>query len=117
MYSRRARFLPRGPSRSSSTGRFETTFTVVKVFIIAVVAVVLLVGVFTTMSDDHQARAMSALQDEGYTNITLERAYWMTGCGKEDTISYLARATNVRGKRVELIVCMGYWKGVTIRHK
>lgn len=118
--SRRSRSLPGRYSLSSGQIYRERAFTVGKFLVIAVAAIVLFIAVFTVgkdVTDDNYARAVSALQDEGYTNITLERTYWMSGCGKEDYISYLAHATNIRGKRVELIVCMGYWKGVTIRHR
>ncbi len=80
---------------------------------------VLLVGCIT---DDNEAR--KALDDQGFTNITItDRGTGLVtweGCGKDDGAYYKATATNPAGKRVNVVVCCGgsfSMKGCVIRSK
>lgn len=104
MYSRR---------RSFKTVSLGFVFCIIAATAVTVVVAALSKGVV----GNYDSRAIVALEEEGYTDIKLERTYFFTGCGKDDSISYIAYATNAKGRRVELLVCMGYWKGVTIRHR
>jgi hypothetical protein len=61
--------------------------------------------------------ATRALEDQGYTNITIEGAGWY-GCGKDDTYTTKFRAVSIAGRQVKGVVCTtGGWgfKGTTIR--
>lgn len=62
----------------------------------------------------------SAVENQNYTNVSdCACHYWgsqlVYGCGESDMWACTVSATNVSGKRVQLIVCKGWLKGFTIR--
>jgi prepilin-type N-terminal cleavage/methylation domain-containing protein len=61
-------------------------------------------------------KAARALDDAGVTNVQLgSRTY--TACAEDDAVGIEFSGTNVRGKRVNGVVCMDYMKGSTVRYK
>jgi hypothetical protein len=65
--------------------------------------------------------AIRALQDQGFSEITITSKSVMTasmwGCSDSDDVRFTAKATSPAGKRVEVYVCSGFMKGSTIRSK
>jgi hypothetical protein len=67
-----------------------------------------------------QEVALHAVQVEGYTDAkVVDRhnvfAGWQ-GCAGEDAVGFDVEATNVKGERVKLLVCAGWWlKAATVR--
>ncbi len=65
-------------------------------------------------------RAVKALTDQGFSNITVTKRAWflvgMRGCSGSDAVRFTAKATNPAGKNVEIYVCTGLlFKGATMR--
>lgn len=58
--------------------------------------------------------AQRALEQQGYTNITLF-GWTMFGCGNDDEFTTEFKATSPAGIAVEGVVCSGWFKGATIR--
>ena len=78
----------------------------------------LLPFIFLTSCGPGPEKAIQVLDDAGYSNISITDssnfAQW-NGCSKGDSIAHTATATNVKGKRVNLVVCCGLMKSCTIR--
>ena len=75
-------------------------------------ALIAILGV-TACSDPNAAREV--LEDQGFKNIKTT-GWSMFGCGRDDTYSTGFIATAPGGKRVEGVVCAGFWfKGATVR--
>jgi len=74
-------------------------------------------GVF--ISDD---RALEAVEKAGFSKPVIISSYLFflsyRGCAVEsgDRAGFLIEATNPKNERVRFIVCVGYWKGATIRY-
>lgn len=73
-------------------------------------------------TDDNEA--IRALDDNGFTNITITDHGFMfagfEGCDAKDGNWYHATATNPAGKHVNMLVCCGAkmsFKGCTVRSK
>lgn len=65
-------------------------------------------------SDEDAARR--TLLDAGYSDVRTT-GWAMLGCGEDDSTSTGFVAKNPKGRRVEGVVCCGFWgKGCTIRH-
>ena len=60
-------------------------------------------------------KAASALQDAGYSDITINGIAPFS-CGEDDNFSNKFTATNPAGDTVSGVVCCGILKGCTIRH-
>ena len=62
-------------------------------------------------------RAQRALQTAGYSQIELSRPGFFdtTGCGEHDEYARMFTAVGPTGNPAAGSVCMGYWKGSTIR--
>ena len=62
-----------------------------------------------------------AVEKQGYTNVQIIKKNILfvdwCGCAKGDDAEYDMGATNALGNRVDLIVCAGVLKGVTVRTK
>ncbi len=66
---------------------------------------------------DDPERARRALDDAGFTDITLSPPGWfeLNPCAESDVFRSHFTATNLRGNRVAGVVCSGWSKGATIR--
>lgn len=67
-----------------------------------------------------ESEAVNALQTQGYADvkITHKGIYFMRlrGCGTGDAAKFDATATNARGQKVNVYVCVGWpFKGATVR--
>jgi len=88
---------------------------------VAVVAVI--VGIFQLPGlFVDQSVAVKALENQGFSNITIIEKDWLfvgfKGCDASDSARFPVIATNPLGKRVEVMVCSGWlFKGATIRTK
>ena len=63
--------------------------------------------------------AVKTVNDNGYSNAILtETNEWypaLQGCGELDNLGYEITAVNEDGKSVDLQVCTGFFKDITIR--
>jgi len=82
----------------------------------AAVVVLFILGCGNLVSDQ---RTISAVEKQGYTNVQIVKKHAIfpeyCGCGQGDDAAYDMIATNALGKSVDLIVCAGITKGVTVR--
>lgn len=64
-------------------------------------------------------RAVRALTDQGFSDVQITGDSWLfvgwQGCDSGDGIKWDATAINPAGKRVNVFVCSGIFKGATIR--
>jgi len=65
--------------------------------------------------------AVNALQNAGFTNIKITDKdyilYAFRGCSEDDSVIFMATATNPAKKKVEVSVCAGWpFKGATVRY-
>ena len=69
---------------------------------------------FIPACHDWRADAEKALKSQGYTDIKIN-GYKMFACGRSDDYNEGFEATSIAGVRVQGVVCMGVFKGSTIR--
>lgn len=71
-------------------------------------------GTFVT-----ERQVIQAVEKQGYTDIAITRKHiFFLGCNggsKSDDAVFHARATNPAGQRVDILICAGLFKGVTVR--
>jgi hypothetical protein len=70
--------------------------------------------------DENQA--VQALQNQGFKDVRITAEHRLApnlfGCAESDKAAFEVTATNINGKRVNAIVCMGWpFKGATVRYK
>lgn len=83
------------------------------IFVLALWALVAVVGL--SGCEDGPARGLNAIESQGFSDVTLGDYAWL-GCGREDDlVRKHFTAKNVRGQRVEGLVCCGLGKGCTVR--
>ncbi|KKW34314.1 MAG: hypothetical protein UY79_C0002G0009 [Parcubacteria group bacterium GW2011_GWA2_53_21] len=62
---------------------------------------------------------VEATEKQGYADVVITGRTWFLvgfrGCGGDDAVKFDAQATNALGRRVDLILCTGFFKGVTVR--
>jgi hypothetical protein len=65
--------------------------------------------------------AIHSAQVAGFSDVQVTATHifftGFRGCDEKDSVVYDATATNVRGEKVSLIICGGFWKANTIRSK
>lgn len=68
-----------------------------------------------------QERAVTALTDQGFTDVQITGKSWflvgLKGCDSGDALVFYATATNPAGQKVDMMVCSGIIKGATIRSR
>jgi len=101
---------------------FEETLSAIFIGLVAL-GVLLFIG-FGTFRGIFvpEARALEALEKQGYTEGVITDHSWfvpgLQGCDGKDAAVFEANAINPVGKRVDVIVCTGFFfKGATIRTK
>lgn len=82
-----------------------------KTFFFTVVIIFLLILPYCIPANDEAEKALKA---QGYTNIKLT-GYKVLACSQSDGYNRGFEATSLAGVRVEGVVCMGAFKGSTIR--
>lgn len=71
-------------------------------------------GIFASCGRHSNEKAEKALIEQGYKDIKINR-YQMFACGRSDDYNRGFEATSNAGYRVKGVVCMGVFKGSTIR--
>ena len=102
--------------------RKQTGITLIELMILLTIFAILFVvfgrGLFL-LTDSKATSVVEATERQGYTDIQItDRSIvfvGLRGCGDDDTIVFEAKATNALGQRVDIIMCSGYFKGVTVR--
>lgn len=89
------------------------------IIVVAIVGILAAIIIPNVMQPSVEPRAIQALEDEGYSEVDIYDTGWggaWNGCGDSDNRSAQFGALNVKGKRVEGVVCCGWMKGCTVRH-
>lgn len=87
---------------------------------VVVLMLALMLAACGLLVDDSDATR--AVTNMGFTNpVVIDKdvvAVEWAGCSEEDAAAYTIAATNPRGVRVSLLVCVGWpFKGATVRSK
>jgi len=92
----------------------------VVVILILLTLVCISVSCLLALSDPPtSAGAQAAVEDEGYTNVTVSESKFLEArayCSDNDYFYFDVHATNQNHKEVDLYVCAGLFKGYTVRH-
>lgn len=71
------------------------------------------------MAEEPRDRVVDFVEDSGYNNVEItdiDKAPFIWGCSKGDTVKYEISAVSANtGREVEIDVCDGLLKGMTIR--
>lgn len=78
-----------------------------------ILVICVMIVALTGCTSEQDARR--ALEAEGFTVIEIT-GYRFFGCGDDDAFKTGFVATNQGGKRVEGVVCSGWFKSATIRY-
>ncbi len=90
-----------------------------RLWTLIIIAALLGMGAYAYTIDE--SIAIETLTKQGFTEVEVTRKVAMVagffGCGEDDLVAFRANATNVNDERVnDIIVCVGFFKGTTIRY-
>ena len=66
------------------------------------------------------SEAINAMEVNGFTHVKVVRKIWFlpgfAGCSTHDAVAFTVTAINVKGDKVNMLVCSGWpFKGATVR--